>query len=157
MKNKINNNIEDKNNLLSSLNFAKENSPCGIHQDMNISAFKANNINKGMTVSGVFISDIVKNKCSEFIIIKKNTFYKNIPSHDTILSRNQKIKIDNKDKKAESLIDGVNIKKITLTGSYVYNFLSDKKNYLYINNLQILCDYDKKFIDDDIKNSNLFL
>jgi predicted XRE-type DNA-binding protein len=157
MKNKINNNLEDKFSLLSSLNFAKENLSCGIHQDMNINAFKVNNINKGMTVSGVFISDVVKNKCSEFIIIKKNTFYKNIPSRDTILTCNQKIRIDNKDKKAEALIDGVNIKKIILPESNTYNFLSDKKNYLYINNLQILCDCDKNYIEDDIKNSNLFL
>jgi hypothetical protein len=156
MKHKYNNFFEKNYNLLSSLDINNKQSS-GIHQDMITNAFKVCNINKGMTISGVFISDVIKNKCSEFIVIKKDTFYKNVPSRDTYLTPNQKIRIDNKDKKIESLIDGVNILKIFLKNSMSYNFLSDKKNYLCINNLQILCDCDKKYIEEKEKNEDLFL
>lgn len=143
-------------NLSQSLDI-NDKLPSGIHQDMITNIFKVCHINKGMTVSGVFISDVIKNKCSEFIVVKKDTFHKNIPSRDTFLTPNQKIKIDNKDKKIESLIDGVNIKKIILKNATSYNLLSDKKNYLCVNNLQILCDCDKKYIEEKEKNEDLFL
>lgn len=154
MKYKYDNNNTKDSSLPLIIN---NNKSSGIHQDTIISAFKASNINKGTTISGVYISNIIKNNCSEYVVIKKDAFYKNIPSRDTYLVPNQKIKIDGKDKKIESLIDNINIKKITLKNSTSYNFLSDKKNYLYINNLQILCNCDKKYIEEKEKNDDLFL
>jgi hypothetical protein len=147
MKSQQNNTNNKKYSLFGELmHFEKKEQ--GIHPDMIIGPFKAKNIREGMTVSGVYISDIVENPCSEFVVIKKDAFYKNIPSRDTILSPGQKIRINDKDKRVETLIDNINICKLFLPEIKTLHFLSNKKDYIYINNIQTLCGNNKKYIDD---------
>ncbi len=129
----------------------------GVHPDMNIGVFRAKDVNEGMTISGVYISSIIACPCSDFVVIKKDAFYKNIPSKDTIFAPGQKIRINNKDKKVEALIDNINICKLILPETEAIHFLSTKKDYMYINNIQTVCGNDIKS-DDDIKNNeDLFL
>jgi hypothetical protein len=144
-------NTNNKFNSLFGSSISLEKKEQGIHPDMIVGAFKAGNIRKGMTISGVYISDVIENPCSEFVVIKKDTFYKNIPSRDTILSTGQKIRINDKDKRVETLIDNNNIYKLILPETKTVHFLSNKKDYIYINNLQTVCGNNKKD-NDDCKN-----
>ncbi len=147
MKNQKNN-TNNKNYSLLGSPILSEKREQGIHPDMIIGVFKAKNIREGMTISGVYISDIIENSRSEFVVIKKDTFYKNIPSRDTILSPGQKIRINDKDKKVESLIDNVNVCKLFLPETQAVHFLSNKKDYIYINNIQAACGNNKRDTDD---------
>lgn len=151
------NNTDNKNCVPLRTTQQLEKREHGIHPDMIAGAFKVKNIQKGMTISGVYISDIVENPCSEFIVIKKDTFYKNIPSKDTFLSMGQKIRVNNRDKRVETLIDNNNICKITMPKTNSVYFLSNKKDYLYINNIQIVCGNNKKEDEDSKINEDLFL
>jgi hypothetical protein len=155
-KNNINNKGE---NILSDFLLSEifEKSSPGIHPDMIIDVFKAENIRKGMTISGVYISDIIEDMSSEFVVIKKNSFYKNVPNKDTILSPGQKIRVNDKDKRVESLIDNNNIYRLLLPDTQIYNFLSYKKEYLYLNNIQVVCGNDKKYNEDNKNDEISFL
>jgi hypothetical protein len=145
-------NMINQYHILKSLFSQKiqENKEIGIHPDTNVGIFKAKNINEGMTISGVYISGIITCACSEFVVVKKDTFYKNIPSQDTIFAPGQKIRINNKEKKVESLINNRNIYKVLLPSTEAIHFLSDKKDYMYINNIQIICENEYKNNDDII-------
>lgn len=151
----IRNNIicSNHNHLAKSLFSQKinEKRQIGVHPDMNVGIFKAKNINEGMTVSGVYISSVINCSCSEFVIIKKDTFYKNIPSQDTIFAPGQKIRINNKDKRVESLINNKNIYRLILPETEAVHFLSNKKDYIYINNTQVICNNDNKNELDEYK------
>jgi hypothetical protein len=153
----IKNNREGKNNILFDSSILSEKKDQGIHPDMIVGAFRVKDIRPEMTVSGVYISDIVEKLCVEFVVIKKDTFYKNIPSKDTFLSPGQKIKINDKDKRVETLIDNKNIYKLTLPETKSIHFLSNKKDYLYIHNIQIVCGNYKKELDDLKINDDLYL
>jgi hypothetical protein len=156
MKNQKNN-TNNKNYSLLASSILSEKREQGIHPDMTVGAFKAKNVREGMTISGVYISDIIENSCSEFVVIKKDTFYKNIPSRDTILSPGQKIRINDKDKRVETLIDNVNICKLFLPETQTVHFLSNKKDYIYINNIQTVCGNNKKDISDCKNVDDLYL
>jgi hypothetical protein len=151
MKNKKNNNNNNMIRVSLLLQNSMEKKEPGIHPNMISNVFKVKDIRKDMTISGVYISDIITNKCSEFIVITKDTFYKNIPSQDTILSVGTKIRINDRDRKVELLVDNINIIRIFLPETLTYYFLSDKKNYLCVNNIQVLCGHDKK---DNVDNIN---
>lgn len=152
------NKVYDKTNiqLVKSIFSQKlqEKKEIGVHPDTNVGIFQAKNINEGMTISGVHITCILACLCSEFVVIKKDTFYKNIPSQDTIFAPGQKIRINNKDKKAESLINNRNIYKLILPETEAVHFLSNKKDYIYINNIQTICGSDEKIDLEENKNND---
>ncbi len=150
------NNFDSTNHYNLSRNLfsqkTQEKKELGVHPDTTISVFKARNVNEGMTISGVYISSVISSPCSEFIVIKKDTFYKNIPSQDTIFAPGQKIRINNKDRKVESLINNISIYKTVLPETNAIHFLSTKKDYIYINNIQTICNNDT--IIDEHKNTD---
>jgi hypothetical protein len=157
MKN-IKNNLYDnsQNYLMRSLFSQKiqDKKEIGIHPDMNVGIFKAKNINEGMTISGVYISSILTCSCSEFVVIKKDAFYKNIPSQDTFFAPGQKIRVNDKDKKVESLINNASIYKLILPETDAIHFLSNRKDHIYINNIQVICGNDTKNDGLEYKNSD---
>jgi hypothetical protein len=152
MRGKKNNINNKKDNVLCGLllsqKLGEKNGP-GIHPDTIVGVFKAKDVREGMTISGINITKVIESKSSEFIIIKKDTFYKNIPSRDTILSPGQKIRIDDKDKKVETLVDNKNIVRLIIPETETYFYLSNKKEYMYINNIQVVCGNDKKNDEDN--------
>lgn len=128
----------------------------GIHSSMISGVFKVSHIRKGMTINGVHITGINKKKNSEFVVIKKNALGKNVPSNDIIVSPGQKIRINDNDKKAESLIDGEKINKVYLPQTTTYHFLSDKKEYICIYNLLIVCSNNNKY-GENLNNEMKFI
>jgi hypothetical protein len=122
----------------------------GIHPDTIIGIFKAKDIREGMTIAGKHISGILKFKnMTQFILIKKDAFSANIPSKDIILSPYHKIKFNGIEKKVESFINGDNITKVSLPSTTAYHLLTNKKDYICVQNLYVACGNENKY-----KNEN---
>ena len=105
-----------------------------------------------MSINGVHVTGIEKNKVSSFIVIKKNALGQNIPNKDVILAPDQKIRINDKDKKVESLVNNKTILKKMYNDSYAYSLMSNKVDYLCIHNLFVVCG--NKSENENINNEN---
>lgn len=139
MTNKINNDEFENEKI-------QHNKQPGIHPDMIISAFKVKDIREGMTICGKKITGILKfSKMKEFVLIKKNAFYENVPSNDVILSPHHKIKINGIEKKVEMFLNADNVININLPETTTYHLLTNKKDYICIQNILVECGNENKY------------
>ena len=71
------------------------------------------------------------------ILVKKNAFSQNIPSQDTYISKNHGIYFDDKliYTKDLLLLKKINIKKVIIGHTYVYNVLLPTHDRMSVNNM----------------------
>ena len=74
-------------------------------------------------------------KHKKLVLIKKNALGKEIPSKDTIVTRNHLILYNNKIIKAHSMVDNINVLLIYNKNSNVYNIIMINKKFIKVNNI----------------------
>ena len=126
--------------LFGGAEFNVSNEIC-FHEDTIINTdkgeVKIKDIKSFHTIEGHEIIYLVKSdiKHKQLVLIKKNAFGRELPSRDTILTRNHHIFVNNKFTQAHRIVDNKNVFIVDNKNSDVYNIILLNKKFIKVNNI----------------------
>jgi hypothetical protein len=106
-----------------------------VNTDQGIIAINDLTINN--TIRGNRIRHITEtiSKHNELVEVKKNSLYQNVPSIDTIMTKEHMIMYNGKMTQVKNLVGNKGIDYIKNTGEPLYNILMDTHNLMVVNNM----------------------
>ena len=124
--------IHENTPLYANICFVK-NTPVDTDQGIvEIQKITTNNTIRGSSIK--HITETVS-KHENLVLVKKDAFYNNVPSQDTIMSREHAVFINGYLKPIKFFVNNISIIYVQNNGEVLYNILLDKHDLMVVNNM----------------------